>query len=79
MLHEREELYANDTSLARVKNFDFDNDMSENIFSHPYISYIVNERLQGEGPFHSKNPFGNAKMRLKNAPQKPNFIMAKAI
>ena len=53
--------------------------MSENIFSHPYISYIVNERLQGEGPFHSKNPFGNAKMRLKNAPQKPNFIMAKAM
>ena len=72
MVHER---HKSGTSEI----FDFDNDMSENIFSHPYISYIVNERLQGEGPFHSKNPFGNAKMRLKNAPQKLNFIMAKAM
>ena len=72
MVHER---HKSGTSEI----FDFDNDMSENIFSHPYISYIVNERLQGEGPFHSKNPFGNAKMSLKNAPQKPNFIMAKAM
>ena len=29
-------------------------DESENMYSHPYISYIANERLQGEEPFHSK-------------------------
>ena len=36
-----------------MKNFDFDNDKRENIFSHPYISYIANERLRGEEQFHS--------------------------
>ena len=41
-------------------------------------------RLQGEKQFHSKNyllemPRSHAKMRLKSAPQKLNFIMAKAI
>ena len=28
----RHEYYTNDTSAARVKNFDFDNDTTENIF-----------------------------------------------
>ena len=42
------------------------------------------ERLQGEEQFHSKNyllemPRSHAKMRLKSAPQKLNFLMAKAI
>ena len=32
----RHERYTKDTSATRVKNFDFDNDTSENIFSHPY-------------------------------------------
>ena len=55
-----------------------------NIFSHPYISYKVNEKLQWEKQFHSKNylaemPRSNAKMRLKTLPQKLNFIMAKAL
>ena len=45
----------NDTSATQVKNFDFGNDTSENIFSHPCISYIANERLQREKKFHSKN------------------------
>ena len=61
-----------------------DNDTSENIFSHPSISYIVNEQLQGEAQFHSKNyllemPRSHTKMYLKCAPQKLNFVMAKAI
>ena len=43
------------TRTTRVKNFDFDNETSENIFSHPYISYMPNERLQGEKQIHSKN------------------------
>ena len=41
-----------DTSVTRTtrvrhkwKNFDFDNDTSENIFSHPYIGYMANEIL----------------------------------
>ena len=45
---------------------------------------MANERLQGEEQFHSKNyllemPRSHAKMRLKSAPQKLNFLMAKAI
>ena len=38
---------TNDREAARVENFDFVNNVSENIFSHSYISYIPNERLQG--------------------------------
>ena len=65
-----------------MKDFDFDNDTSENIFSHPYIRYMANGRLQGEEQFHSKNfllemSFSHTKMRLKSAPQKLNFLMAK--
>ena len=65
--------YTKDTNATRVRNFDFDNDMSENIFSHS---------LQGEEQFYFKNYFlscSHAKMRLKSAPQKLNFVMAKAI
>ena len=40
----RHECYMNYTSAAGVKNFDFDNDTSENIFSHPCISYMANEK-----------------------------------
>ena len=66
------------------KNLDFDNCTSKNIFSHSYIYYVASERLQGEEQFHSKNyllemPRSHAKMRLKSAPQKLNFLMAKAI
>ena len=50
----RHECYTNDTSVTGVKNADFGNDTSEKIFSHPYISYMANERLQGEEQFHSK-------------------------
>ena len=67
-----------------MENFDFDNGTSKNIFSNPYIYYMASERLQGEEQFHSKNyhlkmPRFHAKMRLKSAPQKLNFLMAKAI
>ena len=66
---------TNDTSATRVKNFNFDNDTSKNIFAHPYIYYMASERLQGEEQFHSKNYIlemsrFRAKMRLKSAPQK---------
>ena len=67
-----------------MENFDFDNGTSKNIFSNPYIYYMASERLQGEEQFHSKNyhlkmPRFHAKMRLKSAPQKQNFLMAKAM
>ena len=44
---------------------------------------MANERLQGMQQFHCKNYFlemspSNAKIRLKKAPQKLNFVMAKA-
>ena len=68
------------------ENFDFDNDTRKNIFSHPYIYYMANERLHGEEQFHSKNyllemPRFHAKMRLKSAPQKLKKLnlMAKTI
>ena len=75
---------TNDTSATRVENFDFNNGTSENIFSHPYISYMTNERLQREEQFHSKNyllgmPRSHVKVSLKSAPQKLNFLMAKAM
>ena len=71
-------------SATRVKNFDFDNDTGKNIFSHPYIHYVASERLQGEEQFHIKNYLlemtrFHAKMRLKSAQQKLNFLMAKDI
>ena len=80
----RHEGYTSDTSATRVKNFDFDNGTSETIFSHPYISKMSNERLKGEEQFHSKNYLlemlrSHAKIRLISAPQKLNFVMAKAI
>ena len=45
---------------------------------------MASERLQGEEQFHSKNQLlemllSHAKMHLKSAPQKLNFLMAKAI
>ena len=49
--------YTNDTRVTRVKNLDFDNDTSGNIFSHQFISYIANERLQGEGNFILRTTF----------------------
>ena len=75
----RQECYMNDTSVTQAKIFDFDNDSSENIFH-----YTANERLQGEEQFHSKNyrlkmPRSHAKMYLKIAPQKLNFLMEKVI
>ena len=66
----RRECYTKYTSATLVKNVDFDNDTSKNIFSHPYIYYMASERLQGEEQFHSRNyllemPRFHAKMRLK--------------
>ena len=76
--------YTNDTSATQMKNFGFDNDTGKNISSHLYIYYMASERLQEEEQFHTKNYLlemscFHAKMRLKSAPQKLNFLMAKAI
>ena len=65
-----------------MKNFDSDSDTDKNIFSHPYIYYMASERLQGEEQFHTMNYLWemsrvHAKMRLKSAPKKLNFLMAK--
>ena len=45
---------------------------------------MAGERLQGDEQLHSKNyllemPHSHARMRLKSAPQKLNFSMAKDI
>ena len=67
-----------------MKDLDLDSDKKENIFSHPYISYATNERLQGVEQSQSKNylletPSSHAKMQLEYAPQKLNFVMEKAM
>ena len=85
VLQERRKCYTNDRSASRVKNLHFDDNASENIFSHPYIYYIASERLQRlQEQFHSKNYLvemllSHAKIRFKNAPRKLNFLMVKAI
>ena len=76
--------YTNDASATQVKSFDFDKNTRENIFLQPYISYMANGRLQGEEQFHAKKylleiPRSHAKMRLKNALPKLNFVMTKVI
>ena len=45
---------------------------------------MASKRLQGKEQFHSNNyllemPRSHAEMRLKSAPQKLNFVMAKVI
>ena len=62
-----------------MKNFDFDKYTSEKIFSHPYISFMVNERLQGEEEFNSKNyvlemACAHTKMRLKSHHKNWTFL-----
>ena len=84
LIQVRHECYTNDTNVKRMKNFDFDNYTSKNTFSHPCIYYMANERLQGDKQLHSKNyplemPRSHTKMRLKSAPQKLNFLIAKDI
>ena len=84
VLHDWHKCHMSATRTTRVKNFDFDNDMGKNIFSHPYIYYKESEKLQGQEQFHTKNYLSKmscfyAKMHLKSAPKKLNFLMAKAI
>ena len=73
-----------DTSAKREKNFHFDNETSESMFSHPYISYMTNEKLQGKEQFNSKFYLldmhcSHAKMRFISAPQILNFVITKAV
>ena len=60
---------TSDTGATRVRNFDFGNNTSESIFSHPYVSYMANERLQGEEQF-DELPFGNASFPCQNVFEK---------
>ena len=63
--HEGKTSDTSDMSATRVLHeqhkcdmsatFDFDNNTSENIFPHPYVNYMGNERLQGEEQFHTEN------------------------
>ena len=53
----QDEYYPNDTSATQAKMFDFDNDASENIFSHHFIYYIASERLQREEHFILRTTF----------------------
>ena len=88
VLHERHECDTSATRTTRVRHewkiFDFDSNTSKTMFLHPYIYYMASERLQGEEQFHSRNYLlemsrFHAKMCLKSAPQKLNFLMEKDI
>ena len=82
--HERHERHKYDTS-ATQKRHEWETLILITIrFLHPYIYHIASERWHGQEKFHSENyfleiPSSYAKMRLKSAPQKVNFVMAKAI
>ena len=79
--HEQHEC---DTIATRVKSFDDTNDTSENVFSPFSLNCAANEKLQGKEQFRYiyyllKMTCSHAKMHLKNASQKLNFVMAKVI
>ena len=61
----RRECYANDKSATQVRNFDFDNDTSENIFS--YVSYMINESHKQRNNFILETTFGNVLFPCQNA------------
>ena len=65
VLHKRHECNKCATRTTQVKHFDFDNDTCVNIFSHPYISYMANESLQGKKNYLLEMPRSHGKMRLK--------------
>ena len=83
MLDER---YEYDTSATRTTRVQHEwkilillSTQSEIIFSHLYVSYLANERLQEQKKIRSKNyllekPRSHDKMRLKSAPQRLKFI-----
>ena len=78
------ECNINATRMTLVKTLDFDNNTSEKMFSHSYISYMTNKRLQEEEQFHSRNYrlemlSSHNKMHLKSASIKLSFEMTKAI
>ena len=84
MTRVQHQCYTNNTSATQVKNIDFDNDTGKNIFSQLYIYYMASKRLLGEKQFYYNNYLlemsrFHPKMHLKSAPQKLNFLMAKAI
>ena len=71
------ECYTSVTNRTQVKNLDFDNRVSENIFPHPYMA-------KEEGQFHSENYLlemllCQVKMHLASASQELKFAMAKAL
>ena len=44
--HEQQECDTNDTIATQGENFDFDNNKSKNVLSHPYINYMANKRIK---------------------------------
>ena len=76
--HKRHECITNDASATRVRHERHECNTSTTRVLHERHDCNTSEQ------FHSKNyllkmPHSHAKMRLKSAPQKLNFVMAKAI
>ena len=80
---EQHECYTNDTGATRVQHewkILLLIKTQVKTFSHPYIFYMVSERLQGEEQFHTMNyilemSLFHAKICLKSAPKKLNFLI----
>ena len=75
VLHERHDCYTSEKFCTRVKTY---------FHTLKFTYYMASERLQGEGWFNFKNyllemPRFHAKICLKSALQKLNFLMAKTI
>ena len=76
--------YKCNKSATRVKNFDFDNSTSKNTFSQPILAIWQMENCKEKSNFILLTNFWketcfHTKMRLKSAPLKLNFAMAKDI
>ena len=66
----QQECSTKGTSATSVKNFDFDNDTSKNIFSHLYINYMANKDYNERNNFILRTTLGNASFPCQNAFEK---------
>ena len=60
--HKQHECNTSETQAKQMRydwdtseSCDFNNDASQDVFSHPYINYMANEILKKERQFHPKN------------------------
>ena len=79
----RHESDTNDTSATWVKNFDFQNETRENMFSHPTLAIWQMKDYKERNNIILKTTFWQCLIptpkNVQSAPQILNFVIAKAI